>query len=460
MKTTPPPMSLPHQRGAEPRPPAWRQPRTLLWVAAGLATLGFHIALEFVARRYGQPGPITVEAQEVIFAPHSGPLLYGGLALTMVVLTWRQRLIAACAAVGIDIVFWLVRLIVGADMNFGNGALWVILGVAVLGIARHTGRERSVLLKGSGLGLLLVFGHKTGDTWLLITSKTRPTVLDQYVATADHALANPSWLVGQLVEITSPISSGLLTVVYGQLPMAAALVGLYQLRHVAAERRFPAHHLVRTFLAIGLLGPAIYMIFPVVGPLYAFGPDGGHWAVANIWPDTLPAIGAPHPFPFDEITPRNCMPSLHTAWAISLFIHTREGSRAMRWAGTFWLAGTLTATLGFGYHYGVDLLAGTVFALSIEASMRAFSRGWDRRATLMAGYGTAVLTMLLVSYRYLPTHMAAHPWAFGPLLLLLTGSVILLYVRTTRQWSAQATPPPPPSPLPKTGTADPQPELA
>ncbi|WP_425825422.1 phosphatase PAP2 family protein [Streptomyces fractus] len=458
MKTTPPHIPLPQQRGAEPRPPAWRQPRTLLWVAIGLVTLGFHIALEFVARHYGQPGPITVEAQEVIFAPRSGPLLYGGLALTMVVLTWRQRLIALCTAVGIDIVFVLVRLIVGADLSFGNGALWVILGIAVLGLARRTGRERSVLLKGSGLGLLLVFGHKTGDTWLLITSKTRPLVLDQYVATADHALANPSWLVGRLVEATSPFSGTFLHLVYGQLPLAAALVGLYQLRHVAAERRFPAHHLVRTFLAIGLLGPAIYMIFPVVGPLYAFGPDGAHWAVADIWPHTFPAIGVPHQFPFDEITPRNCMPSLHTAWAITLFIHTREGSRAMRWAGTFWLVGTLTATLGFGYHYGVDLLAGTVFALSIEATMRAFARGWDRRATLMAGYGTAVLTMLLLSYRYLPTHMAARPWAFGPLLLLLTGSVVLLYVHTTKQWGPKAAPPPPrPS---KAGSADPQPELA
>ncbi|MGP3776610.1 phosphatase PAP2 family protein [Streptomyces sp. SDT5-1] len=451
---------MPQQRGAdaEPRTPAWRRPRTLLWLAAGLATLGFHIALEVVARRYGQPGPITVEAQEVIFAPHSGPLLYGGLALTMVVLTWRQRLFAACAAVGIDVVFWLVRLVVGADMNFGNGALWVIIGVALLGLVRRTGRERSLLLKGSGLGLLLVFGHKTGDTWLLITSKTRPTVLDQYVAAADHALANPSWLVGRLVEMTSPVSSGLLTVVYGQLPMAAALVGLYQLRHVAAERRFPAHHLVRTFLAIGLLGPAIYMIFPVVGPVYAFGAEGGHWAVADIWPNTLPTIGVPHPIPFDEITPRNCMPSLHTAWAITLFIHTREGSRAMRWAGTFWLVGTLTATLGFGYHYGVDLLAGTVFALSIETAMRAFARGWDRSASLMVGHGAVVLTVLLVAYRCLPSQMAAHPWAFGPLLLLVTGSVVLTYVRTARQWGPQATPPAPPQPKP--GTADPQPELA
>ena len=48
---------------------------------------------------------------------------------------------------------------------------------------------------------------------------------------------------------------------------------------------------------------------------------------------------------------------LFPEWRNSLFVHTRDGSRAMRWAGAFWLAGTLTATLGFGYHYGADLLA-------------------------------------------------------------------------------------------------------
>jgi hypothetical protein len=395
----------------------------------------FFVALEIAARHYGHPGPLTVEAKEVIFAPSSGPLLYAGLALTMVVLTWRERMIAAASAVVIDLVFLVVRLLAGSDtLQFGNGALWVIIAVAVLAVTRRTGAERLLLLKGTGLGMLLVMGHKTGDTWLLITAKTRPDVLDAYVATADHALANPSWLVGRLVEATDPVSGVLLHLVYGQLPLAAALVGLYQLRHVAAERRFPQHHLVRTFLAIGLLGPVIYMIFPVVGPVFAYGADGGRWAVSDVWPDVLPQIGVPQPFRFNEFTPRNCMPSLHTAWAVSLFLHTRKGARWMRWAGTFWLVATLTATLGFGYHYGADLVAGVVFCLTIEASMRAFSRGWDASATRFVVCGSVVFTLFLVAYRWLPTQMADYPWAAGPLLLALLGSVIALYVRTTKQW--------------------------
>ncbi|MEU1708101.1 phosphatase PAP2 family protein [Streptomyces sp. NPDC005706] len=420
----------------------------MVWAAACVAALGILITLEISARRYGQPGPITDQLNGLILAPKPGPL-YGGMALMMVVLTWRQRFIAAGAAIGIDAVFVLVRWAVGARTAdghfFGNGALWVMLGCAVIAVTRRTGPERVLLLKGVGLGLLLVAGRKTGDTWLLITAKTRPAVLDQYVATADHALGNPSWLMGRIVDATDPIGPHVLHLVYAQLAVAAVVVALYQLRDVAAERRFPRHHLVRTFLVIGLLGPAVYMIFPVVGPVFAYGPGasgtgGVEWAAADLWPGTPPTINAPHPMPYDGITPRNCMPSLHTAWATAIFVHSRRAPRILRFAGTFWLIATLSATLGFGYHYGVDLVAGVVFALTIEAALRALDRGWDRRGIQLVGYGATVFAALLVSYRYLPMEMAGHPWVFGPLLILAMTSVIYGYVRTTELWEPKAAP--------------------
>ncbi|MFF8477076.1 phosphatase PAP2 family protein [Streptomyces sp. NPDC015414] len=425
----------------------------MLWVTAGVVTLGFLVALEIAARHYGLAGPITNQAREVIFPPKSGFLLYASMALMMVVLTWRQRIIAVCAAIGIDAVLLLVRWAAGADLTeghpFGNGALWVLLGCAVVAVTRRTGPERALLLKGVGLGLLLVAGRKTGDTWLVITSKTRPTVLDQYVATADHALGDPSWVVGRLVRATGPIGAHALDYVYAQLAVAAVVVTMYQLRNVAAERRFPRHHLVRTFLVIGLLGPAVYMVFPVVGPVFAYGADGGHWAVADLWPDTATAVTGPHHMAFDGTTPRNCMPSLHTAWATAIFLHSRKGPRLLRFAGTFWLIATLTATLGFGYHYGADLIAGVVFTLTIEAALRSLERGWDRTGTRIVVHGTTVFAALLVSYRYLPVEMARYPWVSGPLLVLAMASVIHGYVRTTRLWDPAPVPVPKPEPQPE-----------
>ncbi|MGR3937391.1 phosphatase PAP2 family protein [Streptomyces sp. BRA346] len=437
---------------------AWRGPRAILWVTAGVATLGFLIGLEITARRYGLPGPLTSQVQEVIIAPKSGFLLYAGMALMMVVLTWRERFIATGAAIGIDVVFFLVRWAVGAKVTeghpFGNGALWVMLGCAVIALTARTGRERALLLKGVGLGLLLVAGRKTGDTWLLITAKTRPAVLDPYLAVADHALGNPSWLVGRALKATGPIGTHLLDYVYIQLPVAAVIVTLYQMRNVATERRFPSHHLVRTFLVIGLLGPAIYMIFPVVGPVFAygggaFGTGGEHWAIATLWPNTPAPINPPHPVLYDNLTPRNCMPSLHTAWATAIFIHSRKGPRILRCAGTFWLVATLGATLGFGYHYGVDLIAGVVFALTIEAALRSSARGWDRSGIQLVAYGTTVFAALLVAYRHLPMEMARHPWVFGPLLILAMASVIQGYVRTTQLWDPKVPPVPQPEPHPE-----------
>ncbi|MER7466454.1 phosphatase PAP2 family protein [Streptomyces sp. NPDC097981] len=413
---------------------AWRQPRVVLWAAVSVMALGFLVALEIAARRYGVQGPVTSQAREVIFAPRSGTVLYAGMTLVLVVLSWRQRFIAVGAAIGIDLVFWLVRRAVGAEMMFGNGALWVTLACAVIAVTRRTGQDRVLLLKGVGLALLLVAGRKTGYTWLLITSKTRPMVLDQYVATADHALGNPSWVVGRIVEATGPVGFRVLEFVYIQLAVMAVVVALYQLRNVAVDRRFPGHHLVRTFLVIGLLGPGIYMLFPVVGPIFAYGGDGGHWAVANLWPDTPSQVGTPHPMLFDGITPRNCMPSLHTAWATAIFIHSRRGPRALRYAGVFWLIATLGATLGFGYHYGADIVAGVVFTFTIETALRTLDRGWDRSGIQLVVYGTAVFAALLASYRYLSLEMAAYPWVFGPLLILAMTSVVYGYVRTTKRW--------------------------
>ncbi|MET7388533.1 phosphatase PAP2 family protein [Streptomyces sp. NPDC005529] len=436
-----------------------------------VAVLGFLIALEIAVRHYDMPGPITTQAREVLWPPKSGGLLYASMALMMVVLTWRQRFLALGAAIGIDIVFGLVRWAAGIGLGeghpFGNGALWVILGCAVLALTRRTGPERVLLLKGVGLALILMAGRKTGDAWLYLTSMTRPMVLDQYVATADHALGNPSWIAGRLVTASGSIGFNVLDFVYGQLPVAAVLVALYQLRHVATERRFPRHHLVRTFLTIGLIGPAFYLIFPVVGPVFAYGTGAEHWegislwaphmpasapwAVADLWPDTASPLSPPHLMPFDEITPRNCMPSLHTAWATAIFIHSRKGPRALRWAGTFWLVATLTATLGFGYHYGVDLIAGVVFTLTIEGALRAHERGWDRSGVQLVAHGSTVFAALLLSYRWLPVQMAAHPWLAGPLLLLAMGSVIHSYVRTTTSWE--------PGPAPAPRPTAPQPEL-
>ncbi|MBI0383764.1 inositol phosphorylceramide synthase, partial [Streptomyces albiflaviniger] len=100
-------------------------------------------------------------------------------------------------------------------------------------------------------------------------------------------------------------------------------------------------------------------------------------------------------------------------------------------------------------HYGVDLVAGVVFALTIEAALRSLARGWDRSGTQLVAHGAVDFAALLVAYRCLPVEMARHPWVFGPLLLLAMGSVIHGYVRTTRLWEPKAAPALQPEPQPE-----------
>ena len=89
--------------------------------------------------------------------------------------------------------------------------------------------------------------------------------------------------------------------VYIELPVAAIVVAVWQLRRVVASGRWPSHYLVRTFLVLGLVGPLVYVFFPVVGPMFAFGADGNGLQVGNYWPDVLPPIDRdPGALPFDE----------------------------------------------------------------------------------------------------------------------------------------------------------------
>ncbi|MFD4368565.1 DUF5933 domain-containing protein [Rhodococcus sp. NPDC058521] len=399
-------------RAAESRPSGGRTGRTVLLAGLGGVLLVL-IAVQALAAMRGFQGPIESLARDYIGTPKSASVSWAGLALAMVGLTVRHRAIALSAAAGIDVAVAAVRYLAGGPLTVGNGATWVLTAVGVYALWKLTGESRRNALKGVGLGALLIIATKFGDAWLSVTIMVGPMVLDEYVQLADHALGSPSWYLGQFVDAIGPIGYGVLHWVYIELPVAAIAVAFYQLRN-----GWPSHHLVRTFLLIGLVGPLFYVLFPVVGPIFAFGPDGQGFQVSDYWPNLVPTPDlSPHPIPFDQVTPRNCMPSLHTAWALALFIHSRHGHWAVRAGGTFWLVCTLIATLGFGYHYGVDLVVGAVLTLTLESALRDPERGWGWfRIRLVAG-GALTVVALLLSYRYLAVPMATAPGVAGPLVL-------------------------------------------
>ncbi|MFD1815193.1 phosphatase PAP2 family protein [Rhodococcus gannanensis] len=405
----------------------WRRPGAgpVIALVAAVGVAVAMVLLQVVAGRSGFEGPLASLARDFVGTPKSMSVPWAGLALGLVGLTNRQRIVAVAAALGIDLVFLGGRLLTDGPFAIGNGPTWVLTGIAVVAAWRWTGAQRSSALLGAGLGALLIAATKIGDVWLQITIMTRPAVLDEYVELADRAFGSPSWVMGQVVDALGPAGYGVLHWVYIELPVAAIAVALYQLRN-----GWPSHHLVRTFLAIGLIGPLFYLVFPVVGPDFAFGTAGLGAQLGDYWPTVVPTGTDPSAFVFDSDAPRNCMPSLHTAWALSIFVHTRRGPWWLRWGGAFWLVCTLMATLGFGYHYLVDLIAGVVLCLTIESALRDPERGWGRfRIRLVVG-GAVAFAALLASYRYLAGPIAAVPVVSVPLILGVAGAVVLAFYAT------------------------------
>lgn len=410
----------------------WPSSRTRT-VAAVAAVPLLLLVLQIVASRNGFEGPLQSVWHDYFGTPKSMSIPWAGLALALVGLSWRRRFVTFAIAFVLDAVIAGARAAFGGPFTFGNGAVIALTGLALVAWLGWEGRDKRNALHAAALGALLILATKVGDVWLHITVMAGPDVLDRYVALADRALGEPAWPVARLLDSLGPVPPAVLHWVYIELPVAAMVIAVWQLRHVAAASNragvWPSHYLVRTFLVLGLVGPIGYVLFPVVGPTFAFAPDGHGLQIGDFWPHQLPPFDhAPAALRFDAFTPRNCMPSMHAAWSTSIFLHSRrdaDGSPAprwLRWGGTFWVLATLTATLGFGYHYGSDLIAGAVLCLTVESALRAPERGWDRTRIELVGAGTALFAGLLLSLRYLALWMGQHPVPAGLILLLLVGA--------------------------------------
>lgn len=400
---------------------------------AVVGVLALLVALQIGAMHAGFQGPLHSLISDYVATPTASTVMWAGLGLALVGLTNRCRMAVLALAVAIDIPFAAARVALGGGLALGNGPLIVLTGLAVWAGLRWEGPQRTAALRAVSWGALLILATKAADSWLRITAVSRPKVLDEYAMLADHALAQPSWLVGRLLDAAGPIPSGLLHLIYIELPVAVMVVAVYQLRNAVAGD-WPGHHVLRTFAALGVIGPVFYVLFPVVGPIYAFGADGGAFAVADYWPHIMPPVElSPHAVGFDAVTPRNCMPSMHTAWALMVFIHSRSGPRWLRWGGTVWLVGTLLATLGAGYHYGVDLAAGAVLCLAVEMAFCQTPRGGTSARIGFVTAGATLFAALLLCYRYLAVPMAHFPLVFGPLILGSVAAYVVAFVVQTRR---------------------------
>ena len=167
-------------------------------------------------------------------------------------------------------------------------------------------------------------------------SAVRPQVLDDLFRALDLRLGLDGFALSRFC-LAHVAARWLVSIVYSALPLVLALCWI-------AGRS-------RTFLRGALLGGVFsvpcYLIFPAVGPQYAFT----NWPYAG----SLGAIGPGHP--------RNCMPSMHFTWAFLAALNVRG---KWRWLFALYALLMSLATVAGGEHYFIDILAAMPFSLAVQ----------------------------------------------------------------------------------------------
>jgi hypothetical protein len=194
-----------------------------------------------------------------------------------------------------------------------------------------------------------------------------------------------SFALGQLFEAV-PLLAHLSLLVYCTLPLAFMLLLVLSLRN----QKPPLLELLPSFLCVAVCGFVTYLIFPLTGPRFAF---------AEAFPQTPPdvasvlsqALAVPD-------TPRNCMPSLHTAWALLVWWHAQSLGRWLRVGAGVFLVFTMLAAVGFGAHYAFDVVVAFPSTLACRALCMTTPPSARRHTTILLGAAMTATWLFVLRY--------------------------------------------------------------
>jgi hypothetical protein len=232
-----------------------------------------------------------------------------------------------------------------------GAASLVVLGGAALRLRGSADRSAvDALLPSAILPAFALLSYPM----VYLTVALWPTTWDHRLYLADLSFGAPlSFVVGRAAAAV-PLLAPLCLAVYVALPLALLVV--HALRRRADLRSADA---IVAFVALTTVGWLAYQLVPVAGPVWAFGAD---FPMSPPDPASLVA-GKVVVVP----APRNCMPSLHSAWALLVWWLARPLPKVPRVTATVFLAITLLATVALGFHYVVDLVAAFPLTTAVQA---------------------------------------------------------------------------------------------
>lgn len=176
-------------------------------------------------------------------------------------------------------------------------------------------------------------------------SRVRPIKVDLYIYNIDRRLfgVEPYYILAPSLHGHHAVLIGL-ALCYGLLPIAAILAILVYLYRSPDEFRY-----IFLLFAINLLAaPLFYLALPVCGPAYAF-------------PDSLrvPDVGTAHGILLTAAP--NGIPSVHCSTVLLIVWSLRRWPRDL-WLASLYAVAVILATLVYGEHYLLDLVAAVPYA--------------------------------------------------------------------------------------------------
>jgi hypothetical protein len=276
---------------------------------------------------------------------------------------------------------------------FGLASL-AVLAVQTIRLPGARGKEKlDTLIAGSIFGYSALF-----IAYILnLTTALHPRTYDLYLYAADAGYGLPLCVWTAQFVGAHPLLLRTCSLIYESLPLAVSLLYAYQR---SGRRPLPVR-VLPAFLGGGAAAYLLYNFLPATGPHYIFG---------AAFPNALPAAAQAglHLLPVGNVA-RNAVPSMHLACALLILWACRPLGLWVRAAAALFLACTVLATIGFGEHYVVDLVAAVPYALALAAICAPRAAGCDVRA-IFVGVGLTVAWMVALRFGTPLFHSVGFTW--------------------------------------------------
>jgi len=281
----------------------------------------------------------------------SGPLL----ALVLFGRNRKLVLAAVWAALiaGVTGALWDPRYLVFA-MPIATGVVGFSTLFAMLVVGPERRRSWFLIMIGS----LILIGQQIAGAFQQLTTVTEET-FDNRAYLVDLSFGfNALALASRLNEM--PMADALKAAyfeVIGLGYMALMLITGWMVM-LQLKRQSPRWLVgFAVFVLSGTAAGLLYHVFPAAGPAATYGSLLG-------LPDPRGITPAVNYVNSDHV--RNCMPSIHFAWALLVLINARGLPRVFQVSALLYVGLTFVATLVMGEHYLVDLVVAVPFAIGMQ----------------------------------------------------------------------------------------------